>query len=545
MSDDDRLIAGRYRLGERIGSGGMGVVWQAYDERLGRTVAVKQLLLPAYLAGAEAEEAKQRARRESRIAARIQHPNVIAIYDVVEDEGHTCLVMEYLPSKSLSEVVEESGPLPPVEAAQIGVQAARALGAAHAVGVVHRDVKPGNVLLGESDARMVKIVDFGIARAAGDVTITMTGLISGTPAFLSPEVAKGENATSASDVFSLGATLYAAIEGAPPFGRNDNAIALLHRVASGQINPPRRAGVMTPVLLRMLNPNPAGRPSMNEASRALEAVISAATPRAGGSPSVTPPFPEEVPTTEAAPSAEAEGGTPAAEESPDPEGTTVSLGALAVPESAGDGGPAGEADPPGRPDARRRAAVWIGALACVLALATVAAVFALPTLFDLGEPSGQSGRGGDPTTAASTRSSEPERTPDRSPSPDEEPSTSPTGTPSKSPDDAPAKPSLTARQAILAYYRLMPDRPSAGWTWLSDRYRQTTSGSFASYRSWWSQFRSVRVSVLSASGGNPATVQAQVHYTRRDGREFREVHRYTLVRKGRRWLIDASSVIRG
>jgi eukaryotic-like serine/threonine-protein kinase len=289
MSDDGRLVAGRYRLGERLGKGGMGIVWKAYDERLRRSVAVKELLLPAHLSGEEAEQAKLRAMRESRIAARILHPNVIAIYDVVEADAHPCLVMEFLESKSLSETVAERGPLPPREVAHIGAQAARALRAAHVAGVVHRDVKPGNVLLGEGG--IAKLADFGISRAAGDITVTATGLISGTPAYIAPEVAKGREATFASDVFSLGSTLYAAVEGNPPFGPADNAIALLYRVASGELNPPRHAGPLTDVLLELLRTDPDRRPTMGVAAERLTAVAAGRSgPRlAPGTPVVLPP----------------------------------------------------------------------------------------------------------------------------------------------------------------------------------------------------------------------------------------------------------------
>jgi hypothetical protein len=183
-------------------------------------------------------------------------------------------------------------------------------------------------------------------------------------------------------------------------------------------------------------------------------------------------------------------------------------------------------------------------VSCVLALAAVAAVFALPTLVNLadstGGADGRGRQGANETTTPDSpkRTTEPGPTPERSPSPEAEPSRSPD-------DDKKQRATRTPREALLTYYRLIPDRLSAGWTWLSPRYRQTTSGSFANYRSWWSRFRSVDVSVISADGGNPATVQASVHYTRQNGQEFDEVHRYTLVRDGRRWLIDASVVIRG
>ncbi|PWK83956.1 serine/threonine protein kinase [Lentzea atacamensis] len=270
MTDDGRLVAGRYRLSQRIGSGAMGVVWTAHDERLHRTVAVKQLLLQPGLAEADTDEAKRRAMREGRIAARLQHPHAVAVYDVAEDDGQPWLVMEYLPSKSLSAVLSERGTLPPRDVASIGMQVASALAAAHNAGIVHRDIKPGNVLLGDDGT--VKITDFGISRATGDVTVTATGMLAGTPAYLAPEVAKGYDPGSPSDVFSLGSTLYAAIEGEPPFGLSENTIALLHKVASGKVNPPRNAGPLTALLMRLLRAEPEDRPTMAEARDALAAV---------------------------------------------------------------------------------------------------------------------------------------------------------------------------------------------------------------------------------------------------------------------------------
>ncbi|MGZ3142222.1 protein kinase domain-containing protein [Lentzea chajnantorensis] len=286
MTDDGRLVAGRYRLSQRIGSGAMGVVWTAHDERLHRTVAVKQLLLQPGLADGDVDEAKRRAMREGRIAARLQHPHAVAVYDVAEDDGQPWLVMEYLPSKSLSGVLSERGTLPPRDVASIGMQVASALAAAHNAGIVHRDIKPGNVLLGDDGT--VKITDFGISRATGDVTVTATGMLAGTPAYLAPEVAKGYDPGSPSDVFSLGSTLYAAIEGEPPFGLSENTIALLHKVASGKVNPPRNAGPLTALLMRLLRSEPEERPTMVEARDALAAVANGqATP--AFTPSVVAP----------------------------------------------------------------------------------------------------------------------------------------------------------------------------------------------------------------------------------------------------------------
>ncbi|PXY23980.1 serine/threonine-protein kinase [Prauserella flavalba] len=276
MSDDDRrLIAGRYRLAERLGAGAMGEVWKGEDERLNRTVALKQLHLRTALDAAGAGDLRARAMREGRIAARLMHPNAIAIFDVVEEEGYPWLVMEYLPSTSLADLLATRGSLPPAEVAEIGRQVAEALAAAHRSGIIHRDVKPANVLL--ADNGVAKISDFGISRAAGDVTLTATGLVAGTPAYFAPEVARGSDADERSDVFSLGSTLYHAVEGNPPFGRPDNAIALLHRVSQGEIDPPRHAGPLTPVLLRLLHPDPDERPGMTEAGQALAAVATGTT----------------------------------------------------------------------------------------------------------------------------------------------------------------------------------------------------------------------------------------------------------------------------
>jgi serine/threonine protein kinase len=267
-----QLVAGRYRLVESVGSGGMGVVWRAEDERLARTVAIKQLMVRPGLSDSQTEGARRRAMREARIAARLQHRNAIALYDVAEHEGEPCLVMEFLRSRSLSAVLAEHGALPADQVAMIGTQVAEALAAAHAAGIVHRDVKPGNVLL--DDEGTVKITDFGISRALDDGTVTQTGMLAGTPAYLAPEIARGQQPDRASDVFSLGATLYHAIEGTPPFGTNGNPLAVLHAVASGEVSPPRNAGSLTPVLMSLLCPEPEDRPTMVEAAAALSSPVS-------------------------------------------------------------------------------------------------------------------------------------------------------------------------------------------------------------------------------------------------------------------------------
>jgi hypothetical protein len=271
-SEEAHLVAGRYHLVRRIGIGAMGVIWWGHDERLNRQVAVKKLLLHPGLPPDEATEAVARCLREGRIAARLHHPNAITVFDVVDEDGVPCLVMEYLPSRTLAAVIAEDGPLPPRVAAGIGAQVAAALEAAHAAGIVHRDVKPANILLGEDGS--VKITDFGISRAADDVTVTKTGMIAGTPAYLAPEVALGSDPTPASDVFSLGSTLYAAVEGEPPFGLTENTLGLLHKVATGSINPPQRSGPLTDTLIALLALDPQFRPTITAAQDLLTAVAS-------------------------------------------------------------------------------------------------------------------------------------------------------------------------------------------------------------------------------------------------------------------------------
>ncbi|MEV4317333.1 protein kinase [Actinocrispum sp. NPDC049592] len=263
MTGKGDLIGGRYRLVGRIGRGAMGVVWQARDERLDRIVAVKLLSFEAVFNGSDGGDLEQRVMREAQLAAKLQHPNAIAIHDVVEHEDHPCLVMEYLPSQSLSEVIAERGALPSDEVARIGAQVAAALAAAHDAGIVHRDVKPDNVLLAPDGT--VKITDFGISKAIGDASVTKTGIIAGTPAYLAPEVAAGGTAGFPSDVFSLGSTLYAATEGVPPFGMDENTIAMLLKVSKGDANPPRRSGSLGPLLMWLLRSDPSERPTMRQA----------------------------------------------------------------------------------------------------------------------------------------------------------------------------------------------------------------------------------------------------------------------------------------
>jgi non-specific serine/threonine protein kinase len=252
----------------------MGAVWLARDTLLSRDVAVKQVTTTAGLDNESAEEIRARTLREGRNAAKLSHPHSIGMYDVALEAGEPWLVMEYFPSRSLAQAMNLADTLPPLEVAQIGAQIAAALAESHAAGIVHRDIKPGNILIADrgDSLGIVKISDFGIARAKSDGSDRSDEVITGTPAYFAPEVARGDDPTEASDVFSLGSTLFTVIEGQPPFGIDSDAIALLHRVAKAEIYRPTRSGPLTDVLLQLLEPDPTRRPTMAQARDALAAV---------------------------------------------------------------------------------------------------------------------------------------------------------------------------------------------------------------------------------------------------------------------------------
>ncbi|TDD19500.1 serine/threonine protein kinase, partial [Kribbella turkmenica] len=248
MSDSTlvgRLLAGRYRLLATLGRGGMGVVWQARDELLGRTVAVKQILLPPELPDTEREILRRRTLREARSAGRLSHPNVVTVFDVVEEDGRPWIVMEMVDSTTLADAIREYGPLPPGEVARIGLQVLAALQAAHRAGVLHRDVKPSNVLL-TGEGRVV-LTDFGIATLEGDPSLTTSGALLGSPAFIAPERVQAQGVGTESDLWSLGATMYTAVEGRPPYDRGA-ALPTLAAAVTEPPDPPRLAGPLWPVL---------------------------------------------------------------------------------------------------------------------------------------------------------------------------------------------------------------------------------------------------------------------------------------------------------
>ena len=258
-SDTFRTIGGRYRLDRSIGQGGMGTVWQGHDELLGREVAVKEVRFPPELGKQEVSDLRERTLREARATARLSHPNVITTYDVVEEDGRPWIVMELLKTRSLSEVLRDDGPLPPHRVAEIGLGVLAALETAHAQGVVHRDVKPSNVLV-TTDGRPV-LTDFGIATMAGDPALTSTGVVLGSPAYMSPERARGKAFGPESDLWSLGVTLFAAAEGRPPF-ESDNALGTLTAVISDPVPPMSVGGPLALAVGGLLRKDPQERASI-------------------------------------------------------------------------------------------------------------------------------------------------------------------------------------------------------------------------------------------------------------------------------------------
>jgi hypothetical protein len=271
VTDTTVPVAGRYRLIRQIGSGGMGRVWLARDEVLHREVAIKEVVLPTGLSEAERQGLVDATLREARAAGRLSHPNVVQVYDVVTFEARPWIVMEYVPSRSLYQVIRSEGPLPPRRVAEIGLHVLAALRAAHKARVWHRDVKPGNVLLA-TDGRVV-LTDFGLATFDGDGGITRSGLILGSAQYISPERARDGISGPEADMWSLGATLYTAVEGRSPYAR-DSAMATLTALATQPPDAPHRAGPLRHVLIGLLRRNPRHRLGGAETEKMLRAVAS-------------------------------------------------------------------------------------------------------------------------------------------------------------------------------------------------------------------------------------------------------------------------------
>ncbi|MFE1292597.1 serine/threonine-protein kinase [Streptomyces sp. NPDC058751] len=293
----ERLLAGRYRLGDVLGRGGMGTVWRAEDETLGRTVAVKELRFPSAIDEEEKRRLITRTLREAKAIARIRNNGAVTVFDVVDEDNRPWIVMERIEGKSLAEVIREDGLLTPRRAAEVGLAILDVLQAAHREGILHRDVKPSNVLI-DHDGRVV-LTDFGIAQVEGDPSITSTGMLVGAPSYISPERARGHKPGPAADLWSLGGLLYASVEGVPPYDKG-SAIATLTAVMTEPVEQPKNAGPLEKVIYGLLVKDPEQRLDDAGARAMLNEVLSAPDPEQDvpEPPDATkvvamPPLPEE------------------------------------------------------------------------------------------------------------------------------------------------------------------------------------------------------------------------------------------------------------
>ncbi|WP_067813645.1 serine/threonine-protein kinase [Actinomadura kijaniata] len=368
-----RLLAGRYRLTSVVGRGGMGTVWRAWDEALHREVAVKEVALHPSLSEEERAQRHERTLREARASARLNHPGVVTVHDVVDEDGRPWIVMELVQARSLQEVVDADGPLPPGRVAAIGRQVAGALRAAHAIGILHRDVKPANVLI-TPDGRAV-LTDFGIAQIAGDATLTQAGMIMGSPAYMSPERLNGERARPASDLWALGATLYAACEGRAPHHRDD-AMAMLAAVMTQDPPPPRNAGPLAPVLAALLERDPARRMGVDAAEATLSRIV--ADEAARTAPDIGPAAPPAAQGATASGASTAPGGA-----------TLVRTGPAATPSVPVPPAPVPWPQETGPVRRRRfRQPGWVTLLEAVLTVAVIVAVVVATFTSDGGDRTG-------------------------------------------------------------------------------------------------------------------------------------------------------------
>lgn len=267
MIEQRNMIGGRYRLDATLGRGGMGTVWRAYDELLDRDVAVKEVLPPHGLSDAERQVLFERTFREARACGRLNHPNVVTVHDVIAEAGRPWIVMQYVSARSLQDILDEDGPIDPRRAAVIGRQILAALEHAHSAGILHRDIKPANLLIGNDDRAV--LTDFGIARLDGDTSLTDAGLVMGSAPFISPECVMGGTAVPASDLWALGATLFAAVEGKAPYERAD-AISTMTAAMTEAVPTSHAAGSLMPVIDGLLRREPEHRMTAQEAARLLD-----------------------------------------------------------------------------------------------------------------------------------------------------------------------------------------------------------------------------------------------------------------------------------
>lgn len=474
-------IANRYTLIEEVGRGGMGAVWRGRDDVLRRDVALKKIgFAPMGSPGHQSsghEPDLVRAEREAKLAARVNHPHVVAVYDLVDDGADRWLVMELIDGIPLSGLVERDGAISPDRAAALLGQAAEALAEAHAVGIVHRDVKPSNLLVTPDGT--VKLSDFGIARAEADASLTQTGLVTGSPGYLAPEVASGGMANAMSDVWSLGATLFHALEGHPPYDVSDNVVGAMYRIVHDDPPRPSQPGWLAPVLAATMAKDPADRWPMRDVQDFLRQGSSQAT-RVGGAP-VADSHPTSV---------------------------FAAASASKVPTTGSTTGSAHRDDDPGGGQA------WLLAMGAAGLIALVA-VIALLIMGGDDDPN-------QPTAQESTSSAEPEPTQTQSPTED---------------PDAELADNMTT--FVENYLATVVDDPSVAWNRLTEDF-QNQSGGFEQYEQFWGPFTAADVTAISADP-NAGTVTYDVTYSKEDGEVISDSVELELVEEGDSFLIGGEA----
>ena len=449
-------LTDRYLRRGQLGHGAMGDVWLADDQLLHRAVAIKQLR-PA---GDGSEQlGLDRIVREARLAARLSHPNAVGVYDLVVESGQPYVVMEYVAGDTLADRIRATGGVGLESARSIIGQVAAALDAAHSVGIVHRDVKPSNILI--TDRGVAKLADFGIARQTGDTSITQTGLVIGTPSYLAPEVARGAPPSPASDVWSLGATLFAAIEGGPPFDENNrDPLAVLVRIVSQPAPLAEHAGPYQGLLARMLEQQPTKRPAAAD-------VVAALTSGGDGRPArAQPGSTRTLPPARPVPPASELTGPTVAHQPPVPPARPPSTPATLLSPAA----------------PRRRRLVWPIAAAAAVVLAAAVVTTLLLTR------GGQGTHAQHTTTPPSTSRSTAARSSQQS---------APSTTPTTQPTSAPANPMNAAamQRFVSDYYALIPGDLHTAFGRLGPGLK---AQGFAAYQNWWSRFSKVNVTPLNA-----------------------------------------------
>jgi len=475
-------VADRYTLDREIGRGGSGAVWLGRDELLGREVALKRVGMPPGAVDADT----LRAEREARLAARVNHPHVVAVFDLVETADSHWLVMEYVAGTTLAKAIATRGPMPPDTAAPLLAKIADALAAAHAADIVHRDVKPSNILIGDDGS--VKLTDFGIARGVADASLTQTGLVTGSPAYLSPEVASGASATTASDVWSLGATMFHALAGRPPYDVGDNVLGGMYKIVNEEPPRLRDAGWLAPLLEMTMTRDPAQRPTMADVRDYLHA-----------RPGVRPePAVDRTPTRE----------------SPAVDSATASMAAVPPPPPA----PPRSDDPPAptrsdaeRTDRRRR----VGMLAVVAAaLAAVAAVIGVVMVIASGGDD-EAPLAGDVTSASEEQQNSPT-----------DPTTS----------EEPEQPTAAELEDFAtSYVRTASQDPGAGFAQLTAAYQRQSPD----YRRFWGRMSNPEILRVSADP-EAMTVTYRYKYEFPGVGNRTETVTLELVQRGDRILISGA-----